>query len=154
MRAWHTPGHTEGSLSFVVDDEVALTGDFIFVGSVGRPDLAGKTAEWTERLWDSLERARDEWPSGTMIYPAHYSSDAERRPERSVGASFGRLLEENEALSFRDSTAFAEWVVRRTNSFPDSYRTIKGINIELISVTEDEAQLLEVGRNECALGGS
>ena len=41
----------------------------------------------------------------------------------------------------------------RAGSFPDSYRTIKAVNVELIAVTEDEAQILEAGKNECALGG-
>jgi glyoxylase-like metal-dependent hydrolase (beta-lactamase superfamily II) len=154
LRACHTPGHTVGSVTFLVDDEAALTGDFLFVGSVGRPDLAGKTAEWTGHLWDSLERARREWPAGTVIYPAHYGSAAERRPDRSVAGRFGRLLEENAALALPDAESFSEWVGRRAASFPDSYRKIKAVNVGLIEADEGEAELLEIGRNECALGGA
>ena len=47
----HTPGHTEGSVCFRLGDEAVWTGDFIFVRSVGRPDLGGKQAEWTGELW-------------------------------------------------------------------------------------------------------
>jgi glyoxylase-like metal-dependent hydrolase (beta-lactamase superfamily II) len=61
VRASHTPGHTEGSVTFLVDDEAAFTGDFIFVASIGRPDLAGKTAEWTEQLWASLATRIARW---------------------------------------------------------------------------------------------
>lgn len=43
---------------YVIADAVALTGDFIFVRSIGRPDLAGKTAEWTVDLWNSLHAVK------------------------------------------------------------------------------------------------
>ncbi|MDH3291281.1 MAG: MBL fold metallo-hydrolase [Gemmatimonadota bacterium] len=149
----HTPGHTEGSLTYVIDDAVALTGDFIFVGSVGRPDLAGKVREWTAQLWESLERAKREWPPDRMIYPAHYGSDAERRADRAVGECFGQILEANEAMQFSDPDAFARWVESKTVSFPEAYRRIKAVNVGLLPVDGRQAEELEVGKNECALGG-
>ncbi len=42
---------------------------------------------------------------------------------------------------------------RRSGSFPEAYRTIKAINIGLVRVSEAQAEELEVGKNECALGG-
>ena len=151
IRARHTPGHTVGSLTFEVDD-VALTGDFLFVESVGRPDLAGKSKEWTVDLWSSLETVRRSWPPETRIYPAHYASESERAGDRSIGETFGRLPDRNAALRIDDASAFADWVEARSGSFPEAYRTIKAVNIELVSVTPDEAEVLEIGRNECALG--
>jgi glyoxylase-like metal-dependent hydrolase (beta-lactamase superfamily II) len=153
LLARHTPGHTEGSSSYLVDDAVAFTGDFIFVDSVGRPDLAGKASEWTTQLWGSLQAVKREWSPDTMVYPGHYGSVVERRPNGSVGKRFGQLLEENEALRFSDSHAFARWASGQTASFPDAYRRIKAVNIELLTVDAREADELEFGRNECALGG-
>jgi glyoxylase-like metal-dependent hydrolase (beta-lactamase superfamily II) len=153
VRAIHTPGHTEGSVTYLIDDSAALTGDFVFIGSVGRPDLAGKVSEWTAQLWDSLEAAKREWSPDVMIYPAHYNDEAERRVDRSVGGPFGALLEENEALRFSDRQKFVAWVEGKTASFPDAYRKIKAVNVGLLSVGEREAATLEVGKNECALGG-
>ena len=63
IRVHHTPGHTEGSVSYRMGDDAVLTGDFLFVGSIGRPDLAGKTEEWTGKLWRSLVAARTTWPA-------------------------------------------------------------------------------------------
>lgn len=153
IHARHTPGHTEGSLTFEIDDAVALTGDFIFVASVGRPDLAGKTAEWTAQLWNSLDFVKSAWSPDMMIYPAHYAEDRERRDGRVVGERFGVLLEKNEALCFDHRDAFAAWVEGRAASFPEAYRKIKGINVGLFPVDEREAWELEAGKNECALGG-
>jgi glyoxylase-like metal-dependent hydrolase (beta-lactamase superfamily II)/rhodanese-related sulfurtransferase len=154
LRARHTPGHTEGSLTFLVDDAAAFTGDFLFVASIGRPDLAGKVTEWTAELWRSVEAAKREWPDHLLVYPAHYASEAERRADRTVGEPFGRLRERNGALSFSDRAAFASWVQGKTASFPEVYRKIKAVNVALLSVDAEEARELDVGRNECALGGT
>jgi glyoxylase-like metal-dependent hydrolase (beta-lactamase superfamily II) len=154
VTAVHTPGHTEGSLCYLIDGEAALTGDFVFVSSAGRPDLAGKTREWTAALWDSLEAARRRWPRTLMIYPAHYGSESERRADHAIGAPFGQLLRENEALRITDGEAFARWVSSHTNVFPEAYRIIKAVNVGLHSVDDREAEELEAGRNECALGGA
>jgi glyoxylase-like metal-dependent hydrolase (beta-lactamase superfamily II) len=153
LRARHTPGHTEGSVTLLVDDAAAFTGDFLFVASIGRPDLAGKVTEWTAELWRSVEAAKREWPDGLVVYPAHYGSDAERKADRTVAETFGHLRKRNEALSFSDRTAFASWVEGRTTSFPEVYKKIKAINVALVSVGGEEARALDIGRNECALGG-
>ncbi len=110
--------------------------------------------EWTSQLWESLEAARRDWPKDAVIYPAHYASERERRGDQIVGERFARILEDNEALRFSDRDAFARWVERNTASFPEAYRKIKAINVGLLSVDEREAEELEIGKNECALGGS
>ena len=151
LRVAHTPGHTDGSVTFLADG-VALTGDFIFINSVGRPDLGGKAGDWTLNLWKSLERARREWPAGTMIYPAHYASETEREQDRTIGRAFGKLREKNEPLRIADEAAFVAWVQSKSGSFPEAYRKIKAVNLGLLEVWDMEAQELEGGRNECALG--
>jgi len=145
----HTPGHTEGSVTYKCGDAFALTGDFIFISSVGRPDLGGKTEEWTKVLFESLKAAKREWPVTLRIYPAHYGSATERASDRSVGAALGDL--KNEPLWIDDPVAFATWIRTRAGKFPDAYRRIKAINIGLESVEDAEADVLEAGRNECAL---
>lgn len=151
VRVCHTPGHTVGSVTYLVDDDLALTGDFLFIGSIGRPDLAGKTAEWTEQLWASVERARREWTPGVRIHPAHYAGESERRADRSVGETFAHLLQTNPSLQFATRETFSAWVQSRAASFPEAYRTIKAINVGLVEVDDRKAEELEIGRNECAL---
>jgi len=152
VRVRHTPGHTEGSVTYLVG-EAAFTGDFLFVHSIGRPDLAGKTRDWALRLWESVEAARREWSADVHVYPGHYASDDERRADRSVGATVGQLLRSNAALQLRHRDAFIEWVERQAAPFPDAYKQIKAVNVGLLAVDDRQAEELEIGRNECALGG-
>ncbi|MEE8107500.1 MAG: MBL fold metallo-hydrolase [Planctomycetota bacterium] len=148
----HTPGHTEGSCSFRLGRRVVFTGDFIFIDSVGRPDLGDKTEAWTKILWKSLERTKAEWPGALMIMPAHYASDEERNSDRTVFRTLSRLREDNRPLRIEDEETFTDWVMRRTGSFPEAYRSIKAINLGLLKLPEEEEQILEIGRNACALG--
>jgi glyoxylase-like metal-dependent hydrolase (beta-lactamase superfamily II) len=154
LRVVHTPGHTEGSVCYVIGDAAALTGDFIFVVSVGRPDLAGKTTEWTADLWRSLQWARRAWPDALTICPAHYASAGERRPDGVVAAPFGAVVRGSEAFDSKDKAAFGRWVSARTGAFPDTYRTIKAVNLGLANVDDRAAEELEIGRNQCALAGA
>ena len=81
LRFLETPGHTPESVSVVVtnhavsDEPVSvLTGDTMFIGDVGRPDLLGgrMTAEdLASRLYDSLHQKLLKLPDATEVYPAH-----------------------------------------------------------------------------------
>ncbi|MGH9392718.1 MAG: MBL fold metallo-hydrolase, partial [Terriglobales bacterium] len=81
LRALHTHGHTPESISLLVfeggeaEPRAALTGDTLFIGDVGRPDLRVALG-WSARelgsmLYDSLHRQLLPLPDATLIYPAH-----------------------------------------------------------------------------------
>jgi glyoxylase-like metal-dependent hydrolase (beta-lactamase superfamily II) len=76
----HTPGHTLDSLCLTVTDKrrtdapwFVLTGDTMFVGAIGRPDLAGKEREMAGQLFDSLHERLLTLPSELELYPGHTS---------------------------------------------------------------------------------
>jgi len=148
----HTPGHTEGSVWYRMGDDAVFTGDLIFIRSVGRPDLGGKLDEWTPILWKSVSRSLAGWAPAIRVMPAHYASDAERESDRSVARPLARVREGNEPLQLRSETEFVAWVKKKVGSSPDAYRKIKAINLGLLQVWDMEAQELESGKNECALG--
>ena len=80
IRVLHTPGHTPESISLLVTDKTRgpepwflLTGDTLFVGAVGRPDLPGNAEENAAQLYDSLHGKILALPGALEIYPAHFS---------------------------------------------------------------------------------
>lgn len=83
VRIVHTPGHTQDSLCLLVTDKrrsdepwFVLTGDTLFVGAVGRPDLAGREQEMAGLLHDSLHSQLLNLPDELEIYPGHQAGSA------------------------------------------------------------------------------
>ncbi len=77
LKCQHTPGHTPEHLIWLAQKDdlppIAFTGDFLFVGSVGRPDLLGETAlnDLTHKLYESIFIFLPTLPNSVIIYPAH-----------------------------------------------------------------------------------
>ena len=81
LKAIHTPGHTPEHLTWALYDDtrskdepwLLFTGDFLFVGDVGRPDLLGEKErkELASQLYKSVFRTMDSMPDFTEIYPGH-----------------------------------------------------------------------------------
>jgi len=76
----HTPGHTPESVCLVVTDLrrgtapwFVLTGDTLFVGAVGRPDLPGRARENAGQLHDSIHAKLLSLPGDLEVYPGHFS---------------------------------------------------------------------------------
>lgn len=76
----HTPGHTPDSICLAVTDRrraeapwFVLTGDTLFVGAVGRPDLAGQEREMASQLFDTLHQRLLALPGEVELYPGHTS---------------------------------------------------------------------------------
>jgi glyoxylase-like metal-dependent hydrolase (beta-lactamase superfamily II)/rhodanese-related sulfurtransferase len=151
LRAVHVPGHTLGSVALLADDGLALTGDFLFVRSVGRPDLGGQADAWARLLWQSLERVRREWSGELLVLPGHYASEEERRADRIVAARFDVIAATNQAARIQDQSAFLHWVADHQVTPPEVYRTIKQANLGLVDVSDPDADMLESGPNQCAV---
>jgi glyoxylase-like metal-dependent hydrolase (beta-lactamase superfamily II)/rhodanese-related sulfurtransferase len=151
LRAVHVPGHTLGSIALIADEGIALTGDFLFVQSIGRPDLAGRAEAWAKLLWESLERVRRSWPGDFLVLPAHYSGESERRADRAVAARFDVVAATNTPVAIQDQATFLQWIADHTTTFPDAYRTIKEVNLGLAEASDADAEILESGPNQCAI---
>ena len=80
VKVLHTPGHTPESVCLVVTDLrrgtdpwFVLTGDTLFVGAVGRPDLPGRARESAGQLHDSIHSKLLSLPDDVEVYPGHFS---------------------------------------------------------------------------------
>lgn len=140
IEALHTPGHTPEHLSFLIYDEnrspeapeLLLSGDFLFVGSLGRPDLLGEEAKLA--LARSLHRSVDEalagLPDGLEIHPGHGAGSMcgagmSGRPMSTLG--FERIA--NPYLDpGLDEEAFVEKILGSVPPFPPYYRRMKELN--------------------------
>lgn len=142
LEALHTPGHTPEHLAFLVYDgarsedvpELMLSGDFLFVGSLGRPDLLGEEAErgLAEEMWRSARERIADLPDGLEVHPAHGAgsmcgSGMGGRPTSTLG--YERVA--NPYLDpGLDREAFVEKLLTEVPPFPDYYRRMKEVNSE------------------------
>jgi len=140
VEAIHTPGHTPEHLSFIGYDltrapqvpQVLLSGDFLFVGALGRPDLIGEDVKRTlaGQLHDSVTRRLPPLPDGLEIHPAHGAGSMcgagmSARPMSTLG--FERIA--NPYLR-RDLTrdAFIDAILGNVPPFPPYYKRMKVLN--------------------------
>lgn len=141
----HTPGHTPEHLTFVVTDTVAserpigaFTGDFIFVGDVGRPDLLERAAglEGTMRagaklLFESLRRFTEHYPDYLQLWPGHGAGSACGKslgavPQSTLG--YEKLV--NWAFQIDNEARFVDAVLDGQPDPPTYFATMKRINRE------------------------
>ena len=137
----HTPGHTPDSICVMVSDLsrgdapwFVLTGDILFVGSVGRPDLGGARA--AEDAWESLHRVLLPLDDSVEVYPAHGAGSACGRAMSSKsGSTIGFERRFNPALQLRERQAFVDFLMKDLPPKPPSFEKIVGKNKGLISLT-------------------
>jgi hydroxyacylglutathione hydrolase len=106
IRVLHTPGHRPEHCAFVVNEELVLTGDSLFVGDAARPDLAVAAREGAEDLFHSLAKLAA-LGDAVQVYPGHVAGSlcgGNMSSERS--STIAREREVNEKLAFRDVQEF------------------------------------------------
>ncbi len=142
LRVVHTPGHTPEHLTFVLTDHAttdepmgAFTGDFLFVGDVGRPDLLERNAgqadtmeESARTLYQSLQRFKA-FPDYLQIWPGHGAGSA---CGKSLGAvpmsTLGYERRVNWALGDIGEETFVEQVLAGQPEPPRYFATMKRVN--------------------------
>ena len=179
----HTPGHTPESLSIVVyehaDDKVpygVLTGDALFIGDVGRPDLLASIGftreELADKLYDSLHNKLMTLPDATRVYPAHGAGSAcGKNLSTDLWSTMGDQKATNYALRAPDKATFMNLVTegqppapgyfvydailnRKDRELLDETKTPVPMTYEQVRKAIDEGAVLVDGRTpeEFALG--
>lgn len=149
----HLPGHTPGTTALLVSETVLLVGDTVFVRGLGRPDLTGQADELARDLFRSVhERLRPLDPR-TIIAPAHWSSSEEINTDGLVTTTLDEVFTAT-LLNERAIERFVEQIVSSLPAAPQAYDTIRRVNAGQITPGDDEIEVLDVGRNQCAASTS
>ena len=148
-----TPGHTPGSVSFFINQQLLFSGDTIFVGGLGRPDLGGKAAEWAADLYDTVYEKVAAIADDVIVLPAHYANlDEEMNAKRYIGDTLGNIRTRNEMMQHKPKEEFIHMVVQNANTeTPPNFEDIVAINRGQKFVDREKQQELEIGPNRCAL---
>lgn len=140
IRALETPGHTPESICLVISDEekstkpwAVLTGDTLFLGDVGRPDLSKNYSpqELAGMLYDSLHAKLLKLPDDVLVYPAHGAGSLcgkNMRAERCSTIGTERLT--NYALQIGSKQEFVEQLTANLPARPEYFAQDAEINRE------------------------
>ena len=153
-----TPGHTPESISLLVTDEekgdqpwAVLTGDTLFIGDVGRPDLSSThtPAQLAGMLHDSLHQKLMTLPESVLVYPAHGAGSLcgrNMRAERFSTIGTERLT--NYALQIRDRDEFVRQMTSNLPARPDYFLEDAAINRAGASALSDLPALKSITAQE------
>ncbi len=145
-----TPGHTPGSTSYIIDDRFMITGDTMFIQSVGRPDLGGQVQAWSDKLFETLQKVKT-YNDDLIILPGHYMSWEEANEKLTFVATLAETMRFNKDIyAIKDKPGFLRFIEGNMRKQPDEYAVIRRINANLEQVDDDKAEELDLGKNECA----
>ncbi len=140
IQVLHTPGHTLESTTYLLLDEAGkehaiFTGDTLFIGDVGRPDLAIKS-DLTEHdlasmLYDSLQTKIMPLPDDVIVYPAHGAGSAcGKNMSRETTDSLGNQKRLNYALQAKSKDEFVDKVLDGLTTAPAYFAENARLNKE------------------------
>lgn len=151
VNALYSPGHTIGSTSFIIDDKYLLTGDILFIDSIGRPDLAGLAEDWVGDLRETLYSRYRELAKDLVVLPAHFMIIAELNEDGTVARRLGDLFKENHGLNIEDEDEFRRTVTDNLPPQPNAYEQIRQVNMGKLTPDNEEQTEMEIGPNRCAV---
>jgi len=138
VRVLHTPGHSSDSICLLVTDKtrgpepwLLLTGDTLFVGDAGRPDLHGpeESEQLAEQLYDSLFIKLAPLDDALALYPTHFAgSVCGRAMSGNPSSTLGFERRFNPALKPRPKEEFVRFMLENLPPHPPEFATIRRKN--------------------------
>lgn len=133
----HTPGHTPDSICLLVTDNtrtaepwLLLTGDTLFVGSIGRPDLGSEGKAWAGQLFESLHQRLLTLPDTLEIFPGHQAGSVcgagiSGKPSSTIGFE----KQWNPGLAISDRGEFIDYILKDIPPRPAEMERIVTANL-------------------------
>ena len=169
LKAIYTPGHTNGSMSFLLDYSISnnninndindnnptysylFTGDTLFVDGVGRPDLRDQSLKFAELLFDTYHQKILQLHDDTKILPAHFNgTSVALKHTVPIYETIGAIKKKINLLSM-DKNEFIKYITNTVPPRPMNYKTIVSINKKMLPYDEIEMPDLEAGPNSCMI---
>lgn len=139
LTALHTPGHTPEHMAWMAQDTaepdatpILFSGDSLFVGDVGRPDLLGEsqTDGLVNKLYQTVTTVFEKLPPETVVYPGHTAgSSCGKKLGDDPNTTIGRERRENYAFQTGSAQEFKEAVMDGMPQSPSYYPVLKRVNI-------------------------
>lgn len=149
----HTPGHTPESISVAIYEtgespapHAVLTGDTLFIGDVGRPDLLVSSGwskiELAGMLYDSLHEKLLTMPDDTVVYPAHGAGSAcGKNLSSDTWSTIGAQRTENPSIRIRNRNEFIESITEGQPAQPMYFSYNASLNAQLRTLRVDAPPL-------------
>jgi glyoxylase-like metal-dependent hydrolase (beta-lactamase superfamily II) len=145
-----TPGHTPGSTTYLIDNKFMLSGDAVFIQSIGRPDLGGMAVEWAMLLFDTMQKIKmlDE---KLLVLPGHYMDWNEATDDLLFCLPLGQTKERNKDIyTISNVEDFIQFIQDNMRPQPPEYGPIRLANANLEQFEPEKQEELDLGKNECA----
>lgn len=159
LAAIHTPGHTEGSICYMLTldsgagkkKSYLFSGDTLFVNGVGRPDLHDRAKEFATDLYNTYHDKILKLHDDTVILPAHFDpSSITLKHGELVADTIGSVKNKVKLLSL-SKEEFVKFMVFSVPPRPANYQKIIQINKQLVPCDRINMGDLEAGPNSCAV---
>jgi len=151
LKLIHSPGHTPGSTSLLLDHRILFAGDTIMKTSIGRPDLGGEARNWGLNLHETLFTRFSRLPDETRILPSHSVPGISEDNEGIVQLTLGEARATLDLFQSRDADTFLDLVERSLPENPSRYQDIRKANLGQIQPDEAWQKELEIGKNLCGM---
>lgn len=147
----HSPGHTPGSTSFLLDGKYLFTGDTIMETSIGRPDLGGMVGKWAGFLYYTLFERYKSLPDDTVVLPAHAASIRDQDDDGLVRFTLGWARSKRSLFRITELSEFKKVIESTLLENPDRYAEIRKVNLGVLDADEKKLKELEIGKNLCGM---
>jgi len=151
IQAIHMPGHTPGSTSYLIDNKYMVSGDTLFILSIGRPDLGGMAEDWSKLLFNTLKTKVAGLDDDLVILPGHYIEWDEANPQQMFVDTLGSIRNKNaDIYGITEEDEFVRFIKDNIRKQPDEYAEIRKVNAGLLEVDDEDQEIMDLGKNECA----